>query len=123
MKFQLDEKVRLDGKNGVIWDFSHRYGDYDIKLESGEVFKGIMEHQIEYSRENELKNRVKNFIEKTSFDLGIFEDEVIREILNMNKEILKNEECKVYEEALIKIKNLDERNEHGDYTRIRSSNG
>jgi hypothetical protein len=47
LKFKLDDKVILNGNKGIVWDYSSRYKDYDIKLEDGRVIHGIQETELE----------------------------------------------------------------------------
>ncbi|SDI16678.1 hypothetical protein SAMN05192534_12391 [Alteribacillus persepolensis] len=46
MKFKLDQTVIFEGEKVIVWDYSHRYKDYEIKKENGDVVRGLSENQL-----------------------------------------------------------------------------
>lgn len=46
MKFNIDEKVMLNGTEGVIFNYSSRYKDYEIKLGNGKIIRGVKEDEL-----------------------------------------------------------------------------
>ena len=46
MKFKLDQKVIYNGEEVIVWDYSHRYKDYTIKLKSGKIIYNVKENEI-----------------------------------------------------------------------------
>jgi hypothetical protein len=47
LKFNLDQSISFEGKMAVIWDYSIRYNEYDVKFEDGTIIHGISEGGIQ----------------------------------------------------------------------------
>lgn len=50
MKFQLGQIIIFEGKEAIVWDYSHRYREYDIKLFDGSIVRGIAESEIKENK-------------------------------------------------------------------------
>lgn len=46
MKFKLDQVVIFEGAEVIVWDYSLRYNEYDVKLKNDFVVHGIAESDL-----------------------------------------------------------------------------
>ncbi|MDC3412560.1 hypothetical protein [Terrihalobacillus insolitus] len=46
MKFSLEQTAIFEGEEVIVWDYSLRYKEYDIKKQDGIIIHGLAESEL-----------------------------------------------------------------------------
>jgi hypothetical protein len=61
MKFKLDQSVMYKGEHAVIWDYSHRYGEYEI-IQGEEKIRQVNENELSEYRQPKIRKEAKQIL-------------------------------------------------------------